>query len=264
MNPRILALLPLLLPAAASAYELKTDSSRSVVTFAGKQMVFQLQPPTPAGLTAAEVKSAAQAAMDAWSAACRLSLGTEAGSSSESSVGAIRFVESNWSHDANALAVTVVKIEEASHRIVGADIELNAQSHRFRALAANSLPGGVYDDLQNALTHELGHAIGLGHSADLTAVMSAQTAKGEVSKRALKADDVAGAAALYGKLLDVPPQAAAMQDLAEGMTSTGCSVAPSGPMILAGLIALIVLLAGRRRAPAPVPVRERRAPPARR
>ena len=40
-----------------------------------------------------------------------------------------------------------------------ADIALNTGSHTFRALAADSTPGGPYDDLQNTLTHELGHAL---------------------------------------------------------------------------------------------------------
>ncbi|MCC6381870.1 MAG: matrixin family metalloprotease [Dehalococcoidia bacterium] len=59
-------------------------------------------------------------------------------------------------------------------------------------------------DLQSVVTHEFGHAIGLAHSPDAKAVMSATYVIG-TNKRALTADDVAGAVALYGAAAARPP-----------------------------------------------------------
>ncbi len=127
-------------------------------------------------------------------------------------------------------------------------------------LPAGSKAGGIYDDLQSALTHELGHAIGLEHSQVPAAVMYPSSAKGDVSKRVLAADDVAGASALYGETVDLPAPALEMQGLAQGMTTAGCSAAPSGPTAFAGLLGLLSFLAvGRRATRAPARVSARRA-----
>lgn len=52
-------------------------------------------------------------------------------------------------------------------------------------------------DLQSVVLHELGHALGLGHSADGSAVMFASYCTG-CDKRALTADDIAGIISIYG------------------------------------------------------------------
>jgi MYXO-CTERM domain-containing protein len=57
--------------------------------------------------------------------------------------------------------------------------------------------GCAYVDLQNTITHEVGHVIGLAHSPVAGATMSATTAPREITKRDLAADDVAAVCAVY-------------------------------------------------------------------
>jgi hypothetical protein len=57
--------------------------------------------------------------------------------------------------------------------------------------------GGTIVDLQSVITHEFGHAAGLNHSADSSAVMYFSYTAGTV-KQALTADDLAGIQAIYG------------------------------------------------------------------
>ena len=58
--------------------------------------------------------------------------------------------------------------------------------------------GATEFDIQSAVTHELGHALGLDHSADPTATMDATIAPGTVDKRSIEADDIAGIQCIYG------------------------------------------------------------------
>jgi hypothetical protein len=52
-------------------------------------------------------------------------------------------------------------------------------------------------DLQNTVTHEVGHFVGLAHSPVAGATMDANPRPREVTKRDLAADDVAGLCAIY-------------------------------------------------------------------
>lgn len=88
-----------------------------------------------------------------------------------------------------AVAQTVVHTD-ASGNYRDADIHLNGKEFRF------SLDGrsGTLD-LRSVLVHELGHALGLGHSSDARATMYASGSG--VRWRSLEKDDVDGVCALY-------------------------------------------------------------------
>lgn len=147
-----------------------------------------------------------------------------------------------------ALAITTV-FARTSGEIVDADVEVNATDFQWGDLVTTPALGGKHD-LQNALTHEMGHFIGLDHTcyaekAGTTApidengqpvpscfdlnlseavrmtTMFASAEPGDVSKRSLEADDLQAVCATYPRGAVDPLQCANEQ--------TGCAVAPQEP-----------------------------------
>jgi hypothetical protein len=102
-------------------------------------------------------------------------------------------------HDENYYAVTTLSVRRATARIVDADIEVNGAFHTFST--SNELP---IIDVQNTLTHEIGHMAGLDHSGHLSSTMYEKAGPGELSKRSIETDDRLGLCFLY-PAGDVPP-----------------------------------------------------------
>jgi MYXO-CTERM domain-containing protein len=90
-----------------------------------------------------------------------------------------------------AVAQTVIYTDATGH-YRDADIHVNGKDFRF-SLDPTRTPGTL--DLRSILVHELGHALGLGHSTDARATMFA-TGSG-LRWRSLEKDDVDGVCALY-------------------------------------------------------------------
>src|SRR5262249_12542106 len=79
----------------------------------------------------------------------------------------IRWVKSGWDddYDPAALAVTLMSYDTDSGRITDADIVVNAEKYPW--IAGDDISGCSNQyDLQNVLTHELGHLFGLAHDPD--------------------------------------------------------------------------------------------------
>jgi hypothetical protein len=119
-------------------------------------------------------------------------------------------------YDSNAVAITTVALRTRDGEIVDADIELNGVNMTWADIGAGgSRPSGSHD-LQNTLTHEIGHVIGFDHpcwdrnlgrpqprdhrgmlvpdcnsspSMVQATTMFASTMPGDISKRDLEADD---------------------------------------------------------------------------
>ncbi|MBS2031213.1 MAG: matrixin family metalloprotease [Deltaproteobacteria bacterium] len=114
-----------------------------------------------------------------------------------------------WDYGSGVIALTTTTYNFETGEIFDADIELNEAEFPFTTadpypdggdvcgtLGANPL-SCVGTDLRNTVTHESGHMLGLGHSADVHATMFASANTGETSKRDLADDDIAGICAIY-------------------------------------------------------------------
>ena len=80
----------------------------------------------------------------------------------------------------------------------------------------------AYRDLQHTVTHELLHAIGLGHSQDSTAIMASVSTACR-SAYLLQPDDVSGLAALYPPAVSAPAPAPV-----QGSTASASSTSTAG------------------------------------
>lgn len=107
-----------------------------------------------------------------------------------------------WVHTLGALAITTVTFDSASGRLLDADIEINDSSFLFTTCNPDIVGCDVEFDLQNTLTHELGHVVGLDHPPNdgpdaFEATMFASASRGDIDKRDLAADDENGLCTIY-------------------------------------------------------------------
>ncbi len=144
----------------------------------------------------------------------------------------ISWEEDEWDYEGDDQAVAILIEDPDTHVIVRADIVFNGVTHHW-AILADGQPHPGADDVQNTLTHEIGHLVGFGHTQDRTSTMLPSTFPGDVAGRLLDTQDVAGIAALYAE--------AASQEQA-----AGCSTKPGGPSSALGLLLLAGLLRRRR------------------
>jgi len=147
------------------------------------------------------------------------------------------------SYSRTAFALTSVTYNSETGRIVDADIEMNGEFHTFTIGDET-----VLIDVQNTLTHEVGHFVGLDHSFDLSATMFASAATGETKKRTLEQDDIDGICSIYpvldgGRSCTAPPP----HSVESSRDDDGCcSTTPAGrssvPLSLFILMAFLVAI----------------------
>ncbi len=146
-----------------------------------------------------------------------------------------------WLHALGALAITTVTFESGTGELLDADVEVNDAGFAFSACDPGAVGCIVTQDLKNTLTHEFGHVLGLDHPDNPEATMFASASQGDVSKRDLFVDDVAGLCALYptdapaGNCYDaarVPPPNVRFES---SLCSDGLKGAPESALLCAGL-----------------------------
>jgi hypothetical protein len=108
-------------------------------------------------------------------------------------VNLITFADTPQNRDftANVLGLTMVLFNPNNGETVETDIVLNPKLKWATDGRADAY------DAEETLAHEMGHALGLGHSGLLSSTMNPTGGEGSIRQRALDADDLAGARFLY-------------------------------------------------------------------
>lgn len=170
------------------------------------------------GVSASGVAAAIRAGYKTWDAvSCAYISFSDQGSTSQSSGNSkdhinTSYVPSGWnpSWGSNALAVTTPYYDPSSGIIIDADIAYNPT----KTWATNGSSKAI--DVQGVATHEIGHQMGMGHSANTAATMYYATGSGNTSQRSLHSDDIAGICYLYNNGKPKPPECTTNSHCAPG------------------------------------------------
>jgi hypothetical protein len=146
-----------------------------------------------------------------------------------SNINVVKWFESNWPGMPDQMALTLTTIGCSSGRLLDADMMVNGVKFTFTTAP---MAGEGRADIQNTITHEVGHAAGFAHSPDPESTMFAMAADDETKKRDLTAGDVQG-------LCDVYPLG---KEPGSG-DGCGCRAAGGGAAAQAPLVMLALALA---------------------
>jgi len=162
-----------------------------------------------------------------------------------------------WDRGSATIATTLTTFRVSTGQIFDADIEINDAPNTngkftFTTADAPACPPGapivncVSIDVQNTVTHEAGHTLGLAHSGDPTATMAASAPPGETSKRVLGTDDLNGICAIYPRGAQTATSLGDPIDIVPAASGCGCSSREGGPLS-ALWVGLVLALARRKR-----------------
>lgn len=188
----------------------------------------------PAFANLAKFATAIDASVNAWSAPSDVKLSFLAmGCSSilrnaNDGINSIILIADVWPFDTDAIAITrnfyVADDSNLAGMILDSDILLNSVDHAFTTTNETGK-----HDVQNIVTHEVGHFIGLGHETnpiDTDATMYAVASANEFNKRVLHPSDLAGLRAAYSGVATKPPVTRSTDSCAlaaSGNTNFGCA-----------------------------------------
>lgn len=142
-----------------------------------------------------------------------------------------------WSFLPGQLAVTVVTYDEATGRVLDADVILRPDVDLQGTPGANEAKSY---NLLRIVSHELGHSLGLGDETDNTkAVMYLYTRPNDASKQTPTSDDLAGIRVLYN--MKQPDRSGRGGCSASGARDWG------GVALAAAACALAIVVSRRRR-----------------
>jgi hypothetical protein len=148
-----------------------------------------------------------------------------------------------WQHAPTAIAITTTSFHPKSGKIFDSDIELNAARFLFTSVDSPPCPSGMYDvtcvatDVENTVTHEVGHLLGLGHTNEVGSTMNPRADPGETAKRSLDPNSQKFVCDVYP--VGRPSKSCIIKEVDSelGQVKTGCSAAP-GELWLGALLFL--------------------------
>jgi hypothetical protein len=156
-----------------------------------------------------------------------------------------------FEYDPGNIAITTTTFSSRTGRIFDADVELNGSKVLTTVDSPPCPRTGPYSqacvafDVQNTMTHEIGHFMGLGHASASTSTMYFQAGAGELIKRNLDPATRQFVCDVYPK--GYPSQPCTIRPAGrDPMPVNGCGAAP-GAVALAGLMVVVGGLAARRR-----------------
>ncbi len=273
---RSLTIIFLLLIGSAAAYELKTDGEGHPVRWFDQPISYAIDADAARDIDDDDIERIVRASFTAWTLipASLLRFNYEGfledqkpgydRSAPESNHNAVIWMRDDWEFGEESLAITVTIFRRGTGELVDADILINERDYEWEEAGEN--------DLQNSLTHEVGHFLGLGHSSEPEATMFATAAPHELLKRDLHEDDGDGIRALYPDPDSAPyipptplsaserddsvaPPAAEVQDDEEEwvapQANVSCGIsaggAPTAPLLMLSLLFCTLRTLGNRR-----------------
>lgn len=108
-----------------------------------------------------------------------------------------------WDHGDGTIGITLTTYDERSGIIYDSDIELNAAAFTFTTANSGGTCGPinttncVSTDVQNTVTHEVGHFIGLDHTDASGSTMNPRAPPGETAKRIVDSGSASFVCAAY-------------------------------------------------------------------
>jgi hypothetical protein len=168
-------------------------------------VTWRLHPTQGARITGSRTQAVvAQASFDAWegvsTAAVDFTRGADTATDTSYGNDGINMVKTNMTSQAyanaggtGALAITVTTTAALTGQILDADIIFDPDEDFS---TSTTTPASVHD-FEAVLTHEVGHLLGLDHSAILSATMFPRLSEGSSAARVLSADDIAGISSIY-------------------------------------------------------------------
>lgn len=243
----------------ASAYVVKKSKSGAIVHWDASDITFTLDPSVDENVKGAA--DATRTSMQSWSGtagAPDLAIVAPTADAPKTPgmdrKNGVFFKKGGYAPAGKALAITVLTYDNASGRILDADIIFNG-AYTFAVLdpVSDKVPAatgthptntdsvthevedptvGVTYDLHHVIAHELGHSLGMNDEMGRRdALMFRYTAPNDPSLRAPSSDDVSGLAEIYANRADAE--------------SSGCgaTVAPKKPSFAASHLAMVGVLA---------------------
>ncbi len=158
------------------------------------------------------------------------------------------WIESEWPHGRQVIALTSINYYPDSGEIVDVDIAFNGMDYDWTVF-----DDVVETDVQSIATHEIGHMFGLDHSEDSDSVMWFQYEPGETRQRELDEDDVEAIAYMYpcdgaAQNADAYRLKAPAGDCNEAFYDPGCAVGGGHRRVALWVVGVLALsLAAVRR-----------------